>query len=400
MIHFLWLFPLIFLALWQYPQIDNWPKAWLDLVFYSPYVIAGLGIFISLWLNRIQPILILLTLILLNIAVGYFFGSQHLGLTAQILYPVFTILLPLNLLVWLLLPERGLYGKTYVGSLLGLFLVQVLFVFWYVETMPSDLINFLSQPVLLNNHAINLPMISVVVSILVWVVLVVKNSLSYQRKVLDTAVIFILFLMMVGLDGFETFGVLAWVSVISALMVVLAVIFDTHHIAYTDELTGLKGRRALFESFAGLGRKYTIAMMDIDHFKKFNDSYGHDVGDEVLRIVAQQLSLIQKGVAFRYGGEEFTILFKGKSSQEVKPYVEEVREAIANQTLKFKHQNKSTKTKVTVSFGIAEKTAEYTNPEDVLKAADQALYQAKSVGRNCVIISGDKVVSPKSKRTK
>lgn len=400
MIHFLWLLPFSFLAFWQMPEIESWPEAWRALLIYSPYAIAGLGLFIAFWLNRIQPVLILLTLILLNVGLSYFFGSERMGLTAQALYPVLSLLLPLNLFVWMLFPEKGLKNKFYVLSLFSLFFLQVLFLFWYVETLPLDFIDYLAQPIPTKLTWLQMPMIPFLVSLFVALVLVIKNAMSAHVKVLDTTIVFVLILMVVGLNAFEVYGVLAWMSSIASIMLVLSIIFDAHDIAYTDELTNLKGRRALFEAFSGLGRKYSIAMMDIDHFKKFNDTYGHDVGDEVLRTVAQELANVKYGAVFRYGGEEFTLLFKGKTPEEAKPFIEEVRVSIANRILKVSLKNKPTTTKVTVSFGVAEKTKELNKPEAVLKAADDALYQAKAAGRNCTAIAGEKSVKKKAKRIK
>ncbi|MBD9413860.1 GGDEF domain-containing protein [Pseudomonas sp. PDM16] len=91
------------------------------------------------------------------------------------------------------------------------------------------------------------------------------------------------------------------------LMLVAAVVHEAYQMAYRDELTGLPGRRALNDRLDRLGRNYVIAMADVDHFKKFNDTHGHDVGDQVLRLVASQLRRIGGGgKAYRFGGEEFT----------------------------------------------------------------------------------------------
>ena len=85
------------------------------------------------------------------------------------------------------------------------------------------------------------------------------------------------------------------------------------HMAFRDELTGLPGRRALNEKLQRMGRIYTLAMADVDHFKVFNDTHGHDVGDQVLRMVAAQLRRVSGGGhAYRYGGEEFTLVFPAR----------------------------------------------------------------------------------------
>jgi diguanylate cyclase (GGDEF)-like protein len=142
-----------------------------------------------------------------------------------------------------------------------------------------------------------------------------------------------------------------------------------------------------------LGGKYTIAMIDIDFFKKFNDTYGHNTGDEVLQMVASSLGQIAGGgKAFRFGGEEFTILFANKTREEVIPYLEELRKNIANQKHAYRKKKKvagkdkvvSKQLGVTISIGVAEKNENYKTAEEVLKAADKALYKAKKNGRNCV----------------
>lgn len=183
------------------------------------------------------------------------------------------------------------------------------------------------------------------------------------------------------------------------LMVIVAVVQDAYHMAFLDELTGLPGRRALFADFKRMGKRYSVAMVDVDHFKKFNDTYGHDVGDQVLQMVAANLERVSGGGrAFRYGGEEFTVLFAGKDTEAVKPHLEELRKEIAQSKFtlrgedrpdtapKDKNQagpNKKAKTvSVTVSMGIGEPSDDAPDPDTVLKLADKALYKAKEKGRN------------------
>ncbi|HEY0287256.1 MAG TPA: GGDEF domain-containing protein [Pseudomonas sp.] len=190
------------------------------------------------------------------------------------------------------------------------------------------------------------------------------------------------------------------------LMIAAAVAHEAYQMAFRDELTGLPGRRALNERMQRLGRNYVLAMGDVDHFKKFNDTYGHDVGDQVLRLVASKLSKITSGGgrAYRYGGEEFAIVFAGKTLEECMPHLDAVREVIANYQIQLRNQDArpqddqqgrqrrasspASAVSVTISIGVAERQPEHRNPEEVLKAADQALYAAKGAGRNCVVSSG------------
>lgn len=190
------------------------------------------------------------------------------------------------------------------------------------------------------------------------------------------------------------------------LMIAAAVAHEAYQMAFRDELTGLPGRRALNERMQRLGRNYVLAMGDVDHFKKFNDTHGHDVGDQVLRLVASKLAKITNGGgrAYRYGGEEFAIVFAGKTVEECLPHLEVIRESIANYSIQLRNPDSrpqddqqgrqrrsgsgATAVSVTVSIGVAERMPEHRTPDEVLKAADQALYAAKGAGRNCVMVFG------------
>ncbi|WP_426151317.1 diguanylate cyclase [Pseudomonas sp. DC3000-4b1] len=188
------------------------------------------------------------------------------------------------------------------------------------------------------------------------------------------------------------------------LMIAAAVAHEGYQMAFRDELTGLPGRRALNERLQRLGRNYVIAMSDVDHFKRFNDTHGHDVGDQVLRLVASKLGKIGGGGrAYRYGGEEFALVFAGKTLEECLPHLEVVRGVIAAYVIHLRDPDRpvddqqgrqrrgasgASQVSVTISIGVAERQLEQRSPEEVIKAADQALYAAKGAGRNCVIAQG------------
>ena len=157
--------------------------------------------------------------------------------------------------------------------------------------------------------------------------------------------------------------------------------------ARTDSLTKLANRRAFddgmaksIENFKRDGRPLSLLLFDIDHFKKFNDTYGHQAGDEVLREVAATLSKTAKSsdLAFRYGGEEMGVVMPNTSMAQAKIAVERIRKAIASTVVRFQANTLS----VTASMGVAE-----VGPSDdvarLIRRADEAIYSAKEAGRNC-----------------
>ena len=182
----------------------------------------------------------------------------------------------------------------------------------------------------------------------------------------------------------------------AGLILVYTVLEHGYEIAHHDELTGLPGRRALKEVMLELGGRYAVAMCDVDHFKTFNDTYGHDAGDQVLRFIGTKLSQVGGGArAFRYGGEEFTVVFPGRTAEEAQPFVESLREAIATSGFGLRAPGRPEKkpehasegpifVTITISIGVAENSKKLSTPELVLEAADGALYRAKESGRNCV----------------
>lgn len=184
----------------------------------------------------------------------------------------------------------------------------------------------------------------------------------------------------------------------AAISLLIALSQATAALAFNDELTGLPARRALEESLAALGGNYTLAMVDIDHFKRFNDRYGHDVGDQALRMVASHIARTTAGArAYRYGGEEFALIFPRTTAPQAAEALEATRTRIAADrfvvrtpkasrrgTTRRSGARKPTGVKVTVSIGVADAAGRPRTPHQVLKAADKQLYRAKRGGRNRV----------------
>ena len=163
---------------------------------------------------------------------------------------------------------------------------------------------------------------------------------------------------------------------------------EVARLAASDGLTGLANRRefttVLAREVARAARSkepLSLAVLDVDHFKVVNDTFGHLAGDEVLRVVARAMTTQVREVDLvaRYGGEEFAIILPNCSSMDALAVVERVRAAI---------EAAGTTARVTASAGIATLPGDGADEESLMAAADQALYRAKGAGRDRVVLAG------------
>lgn len=162
-------------------------------------------------------------------------------------------------------------------------------------------------------------------------------------------------------------------------------------ISRVDGLTGLYNRRYWQERF---DREFklsvrskstnTLMMLDIDYFKKVNDTYGHQAGDAVIRNIAQIIKAATRetDVSGRYGGEEFAILLPDTEAKNAVTVAERIRKLVQATEVEYEGQF----IKYTCSLGVAQKTGDHTKPSQWIEIADQALYKAKETGRNKVVV--------------
>ena len=164
--------------------------------------------------------------------------------------------------------------------------------------------------------------------------------------------------------------------------------------AVMDQLTGLHNRRfmdnrlaVMFDESALRARSLSLLVLDIDHFKAVNDSWGHDAGDEVLREFADRVRACTRGIDLvaRMGGEEIVVVLPDTGRDAASRVAERIRERVERSP--FAIQNNTRDIKVTVSVGVANRRAGDTSSADMMKRADDALYRAKANGRNRVIVA-------------
>ncbi|WP_246149674.1 sensor domain-containing diguanylate cyclase [Tritonibacter litoralis] len=170
---------------------------------------------------------------------------------------------------------------------------------------------------------------------------------------------------------------------------------ELHDQSVRDPLTGLFNRRHMTDSLRKLindsersGAAFTVVAIDVDHFKKFNDTHGHDAGDMVLRAVGSTMEQDCDGdeVACRPGGEEFTVILPDCDVQNGMARAETLRRKVENIKVRY---GEKTLPRITISIGVASYPANGTLPQFLLRAADEALYQAKALGRNRVVLADD-----------
>ena len=304
-----------------------------------------------------------------------------------------SLFLPLDLLLFSAIPERGIfnrYGAVWF-TLLGAqcLLPAAVIAVGGTRVAAALEVHFVGSP--FAGLPITQPGLVALGLGLLWL-----NDRLLRRHSAELAAFFFALVVALPMLYAAGVGVVAVFTGAAGCAFGYALIQESWSMAYLDELTGLPGRRALEEHMRQLAGHYVIAMVDVDHFKHFNDRYGHDVGDQVLRFVASRLELkAAGGKPFRYGGEEFCLIFAGRTFAEVEMELEQLRADI--ETCRFDLRRRGRRNEdhagqepgteadmlaITVSIGAAEGGAGEREPWTVLKSADKALYAAKHAGRN------------------
>jgi diguanylate cyclase (GGDEF)-like protein len=388
-----------------------------SLAFYYVAVFVG-GLLLAWRFNSSRVLFSLLVLLLAHRAVDFFSHGQIHGGPGRTAVALAALLIPLNFIVFAAMRERGLVIAGIAPRFGLLFLESVIFaVLCRPENSPA-------RPLHAGEAAIPLwILLSFVAATAVFV-----RRFFQTRKPIEPGFAWSVAAVFMWLE-FAPAGKAADAYVATAALILGASLIETSYVlAYHDELTGIRGRRAFNESLLSLDQQYAIAIVDIDHFKKFNDTYGHDVGDQVLCMVAMRLSQAGgDGQAFRCGGEEFAIVFRNTSAKEAFEHLDSLRQVVERSTFQVRGSERraerraekrsdprndlrkgeadrrkparrrtasaspspspdrlSDQLSVTVSIGVAEPSTRYRQPEQVIQAADQALYRAKNKGRNRV----------------
>ncbi len=359
------------------------------------YVIFVGGALLALRFER-GRLVVMLVLLALAERIFHVVAAQRAGTAGHVVFDAVAILLPINLVAVGWLPERGV-GRI-AGWTVAVLLGEALAVALLATPELRGVATRFTAPIT-GGHTGRLAIAAPAAGAFLVAVLVGAARVAHFRNAVESGALWALVAALVAVAHGGGPGTSLGLAA-AGLIVIVSIVETSHAIAYSDDLTGLPARRALNEALARLSGDYTIAMVDIDHFKKFNDTYGHDIGDQLLRMVGARLgSVTGGGRAFRYGGEEFAILFPGASVEDTLPHLERLRASVERTGFTVRGRNRprgktavprpsphARRVSVTISIGAAERARGQASVQAVLDAADQALYRAKHGGRNRVSV--------------
>ena len=380
------------------------PPSLAGLRVLGPGVLLLAGAAMSVWFNRGRAFIALTSLFAAYAGYAIALEVGPASFAARAVFTGLALLVPLNVLLALAFPERGVFHHFNYRWLM-IAVAEILSVAWIGSAGRSSL-SGTAWHGLLDHWLLRSPPAPLAGRLMIVAALVAAVARAWPRhSPLDIGLAGALVAFLIACEWGTSPGAFhVFISAAGAILLA-ALLQESYRLAFHDDLTGLPGRRALQERLSGLGPAYTIAMVDVDHFKQFNDTHGHDVGDQVLKLVAARLAQIQGGgTAYRYGGEEFAVLFPERALDDALLHLERMRGEIETYRMAVrsvdrpkdpeagsKRRTAGTSERqpervlsVTVSIGAAQRTDVLTTPSLVLHASDEAMYRAKRAGRNRV----------------
>jgi diguanylate cyclase (GGDEF)-like protein len=362
------------------------------------YAVFALGILLAWRFHSSRVMFALITLLLAHRAIEFFSNGQILAAgSGRIAFEAAALLMPINFLVFSITAERG-FVLPAVASRLSLLFFESVFVAVICRPGETSSPRFV-RVTLLNAHWFEwtkVPQLALLAFVVAFGVLVFC-FLLYHKPV-ENGLMWSLAATFLGFQAGAVGQLGSAYFATAGLILIASLVENSYFLAYHDELTALPARRAFNDALLSLEPPYALAAVDIDHFKRVNDTYGHDTGDQVLSMVAARLSRVgSRGQAYRVGGEEFSILFPGKTVKEVMPDLEALRIAVSESSFRVRvsperrrtprgtdrrdekrhkirppsggHPQVAEEFSVTVSIGVAEPSARTREIEEVIQAA-------------------------------
>jgi diguanylate cyclase (GGDEF)-like protein len=357
------------------------PQSLAGLFVLGPYASLAIAVALAWGFNRGRAFVIAASLLCA-------FDAQQLY-PGVVVYTALVCLVPFNALLALVLPERGVrYRAGYVWVVL---LVCEGLLIYGISRMEVGL---------LDNMLLRSPPTPLAGRILFAAAFAAAMWHAWpEHTPLQVGSAGALVAFYIAAEWVGSAQVYASFMAAAGAILIVALVQESHRLAFRDPLTGLPGRRALEERLSSLDGSYVISMVDVDHFKQFNDTHGHDIGDQVLKLVGARLAEVGGGgTAFRYGGEEFCVVFPDAELEDVLLQLEAIRVSIERYRMAVRSPDRPKELEdgakrrgegvadkhlsVTVSIGACSPGKRLRTAAQVIKAADEALYRAKQGGRN------------------
>ncbi|TRZ48745.1 GGDEF domain-containing protein [bacterium] len=345
------------------PLVSELPSSLTGIRIYSVHFVLGLGLILSIAFRCGRVVLALLVLAAAYVCYTLLLQEGLSGFPARTVFVALSVFVPFNFAVLSLIAERGLFN-IYGVRRLAVIALEAVFTLWIILVNKTELTVWAYAPLYDTNWFAESPIPHLGITTIALGLVVCLTVWYIKRSPLDLGLAATGLACGIGMNGIATPNFFPVFIITAGLMLI-------------------------------------VAMLDVDHFKNFNDTYGHDLGDQVLKIVARKIAKAGGGSKpYRYGGEEFTVLFPGRDIDDAIPHLEALRKSVADYRMALRASDRPKRPKtaertrgafraakavsVTISIGVAERTDKLVTPTAVISAADKALYRAKKLGRNQV----------------
>ncbi len=385
-------------------------KALPGLALVYPLIVYGVGVLLALRFKRIWLLLAIFFLALANLLLQLF--ATDAGVSAgegRLVFNAVSFLLPFNLYLFSFMKKRGVLTWQSIWFLGGIFLqgCGVAYIYRYQNLGASVLLEYpyinwsllehipLSQPALFVYGIVFLYFIARYIRI---------------REAIERAFFWALILTFSALVVNRIGPASSIYFATAGLILVISMIENIYLEGFRDELTDLPTSQVLIGNLSKLKAGYTLAMIEIDHFKKLKENHGRKVSKQIIRMVGSKLAIVTGGMPFRYGDCVFLVAFPGMFVQETMPRLEKLRITIKESGFILPSRKRFRKTKkilnglkihpnkipLSVSIGVAETSDLDISPQQVIKSVEEALYFAKREGRDRISTSSGSVELKKS----
>jgi diguanylate cyclase (GGDEF)-like protein len=370
-----------------------------------PFIVYGAGILLALRFKRIWLLLAIFILALANLLLQLFATDTAVSTEAgRLVFNAISLLLPFNLYLFSFLKKRGAITRQSILFLGGIFLQGggVAYIYRYQNLGASALLEY---PYINWSLLEHIPLSQPALFIYGIVFLYFLARYIRIREAIERAFFWALILTFSALIVNRIAPASSIYFATAGFILVISMIENIYLEGFRDELTDLPTSQVLMGNLSKIKTGYTVAMIEIDHFRKLKDNHGRKVSKQIIRMVSSKLASVTGGMPFRYRDAVFLVVFPEMFVQETMSRLEKLRVTIKESAFilpKQKHSHKKLKglkgqkiqpdkTPLSVSIGVAERIDLDIRPQQIIKSAEEALYFARKEGRDRISTSSGSV---------